>query len=152
MTMAIRDVGFSSRIGITGETLARSRQLAAVNRYAHGVTEIPNFKKLIDAGVAFSQLTQSRAEALVAEIVKLGQVETQDTQARIEAFVTGSLSAVERIGSMVQDEVTRQLRHFGLIDKEASAPAAEPTPTAAEPVKAVAKKAVAKKAVAKKAT
>ena len=35
------------------------------------------FKKYLDAGMAFTALTQSKAEALVKDLVKTGEVQTE---------------------------------------------------------------------------
>ena len=42
-------------------------------------------KKYLDAGIAFTNMTQAKAEALVKDLVKTGEVQTEQAQAAVEA-------------------------------------------------------------------
>jgi polyhydroxyalkanoate synthesis regulator phasin len=108
-------------------------------------------KRLIDAGVAFTEMTRQRAEQIVADLTQRGETSVEEVQASVEHILQRSREAMERLGEMVRDEVTKQLKAMGVGAAPAKQTAAAPAKKAA-PKKAAAKKAGAKKATAKKAT
>jgi polyhydroxyalkanoate synthesis regulator phasin len=120
-------------------------------------------KRYLDAGVAFTQMTQAKAEEVVRELVKAGEVQTADARKRVEELLDRSKENSEGIVALVRSEVQNQLAKLGLTGKnaptkKAAAPVAKATTAAKKTVakkapaakKAVAKKTVAKKAPAKK--
>ncbi|MEQ1703006.1 MAG: hypothetical protein ABMA25_23100, partial [Ilumatobacteraceae bacterium] len=135
----------------------------------------PLLKRLLDAGMQFTEMSQEQAEKLVKEFVKNGQARRKDSEHLVQQFVERGRSATEQIVSTVQAELTKQLGKFAsrldeiegrveelaqkvgiaskpAVKKAAAAKKAAPAPAAA-PVKtaAPAKKAPATKAPAKKA-
>jgi polyhydroxyalkanoate synthesis regulator phasin len=126
-----------------------------------------NLQRYIDAGIAFTNMTRRKAEDLVAELVKNGDIQTDEARARVDELLERGRRSTEVMVSTVRSEVQRQLGAVGitnledlaaqvaaLLGRPGTAPkkaAAEKAPaekTAAE--KTAAKKAAAKKTAAKK--
>lgn len=129
-------------------------------------------KRYLDAGVAFTQLTQSKAEAIVRDLVRAGEVQTGDARQRVEELVERSRKNTDNLVQLVRDEVNGQVARLGLVPrkeldavrrelaevkaqqaksavKASSAPAKKAPPAPASAAKAVKKAApVAKKATA----
>ncbi len=125
------------------------------------------FKRYLDAGMQFSQMTRSRAEAIVRDLVKAGEVQAEQTQALVTELVERSRKNTERLVTQIQTEVRKQLSVAEFVSKDVVARlqsqidelrAQLPGPVgrrgAPQPAakKATAKKAPAKKTTAKKAT
>ena len=127
-------------------------------------------KRYIDSGLAFTAMTQARAEALVKELVKAGEVQAEQAREAVSDLVERSRKNSEQLLETVRREVKEQITSLGLVSKAdldkaeqrlatligaATSPvrkAAERVPTKKAPAKkATAKKAPAKKATAKKA-
>ena len=121
-------------------------------------------KRYLDAGANFTELTQRRAEAIVKDLVKTGEVQAEQAQQAVQDLLDRSRRSTEKFLELVRHEVRAQIASLGLVSKKELArlekridslkpkPAAKKAPakkTAAK--KAPAKKAPAKKAVAKKA-
>jgi heparin binding hemagglutinin HbhA len=139
------------------------------------------FKRYLDTGLAFTAMTQARAEALVRDLVKAGEVQADQARDAVSDLVERSRKNSERLLETVRREVKEQITSLGLVSKSdldkaearlaalfeaATAPvrkAAEQGSKAASRAGATAKKATgtptkatkkapAKKAPAKKAT
>lgn len=122
-------------------------------------------KRFLDAGVSFTEMTQARAEALVKELVRTGEVQTEQAQAMVTELVERSRKNTEALVAQVRSELAASADSLGLATiadihrleqlilsvlpmtkaKQAEATATPPAK------KAPAKKAPAKKAAAKKA-
>lgn len=116
------------------------------------------FKRFLDAGVAFTQMTQARAEEIVRDLVRAGEVQAEDTRKRVEELVDRSRQNTEELLSLVRSEVQSQVAKLGLVPKSevqalrrelADLKAKQP---ATKKVATAKKVAPAKKASAKKAT
>ena len=120
-------------------------------------------KRYLDAGLAFTALTQARAEALVKEWVKVGEVQADQARDTVQDLLERSRKNSERFLDTVRTEVRQQITSLGLATQAdldrieeriasvigaATGPAMKAA-TAAK--KAPAKKAPAKKAAKKKA-
>ena len=106
--------------------------------------------------MAMTGISQSKAEDLIKTLVKSGENMSGDLQENVEKLVEQSKRGAEQLFEMIQGEVHRQLKHFGLVGNDTIAPAPGAKPAnvvaATAPAKAAAKKAApVKKAVAKKA-
>ena len=106
--------------------------------------------------MAMTGISQSKAEDLIKTLVKSGENMSGDLQENVEKLVEQSKRGAEQLFEMIQDEVHRQLKHFGLVGNDTTAPAPGAKPVtvvaATAPAKAAARKpAPMKKAVAKKA-
>lgn len=120
----------------------------------------PLIKRYLDAGMAFTAMTQSRAEAIVKELVKAGEVQAQRTEELVNQLVDRSRQNTDRLLDVVRREVRDQIASLGLatkadIDRLERKLATQGGASAAKKSagkKAAVKKAGAKKAGAKKAT
>jgi len=132
-----------------------------------------SFQRYIDAGVEFTNMTRKKAEELVSELVKNGDIQTDDARARVDELLERGRQGTEAIVSAVRSEVSRQLGAVGITSLEdlanqvaallgrpgtpakktaAKKTAAKKAPSKKAPAKkTAAKKAPAKKAAAKKA-
>ena len=62
-------------------------------------------KKYLDAGLAFTQMTQQRAEAIVRDLVKAGEVQAEHAQQRRNELVDRSRKNTERLVEQIRREV-----------------------------------------------
>ena len=125
-------------------------------------------KRYVDAGVEFTQLTQKRAEAIVRDLVKAGQVRQEQAQDEVAKLLERSRKSSQKLAAQIRAEVKEQVNSLGLatqtelrrlerqIDKltKDGAAAKKTTATKAPAAKKTAAKktATAKKPAAKKAT
>jgi polyhydroxyalkanoate synthesis regulator phasin len=122
------------------------------------------FKRYLDAGIAFTEMTRERAQAIVKEWVNAGEVPMQRADDFIEDIVERSRQNTAAIVSLVQAQVQDQLSALGLATKadiarleakinRASGPSGASAAAAKKaPVKKAARTSTAKKATAKKST
>ena len=114
-------------------------------------------KRYLDAGIAFTQLTQQKAEEIVRDLVRSGEVNTGDARKRVEELLDRSKQNSEGIVALVRAEVQNQVSKLGLVPKsELDAVKRELADLKSQQPKTVVKpaaaKAPAKKASAAKAT
>jgi polyhydroxyalkanoate synthesis regulator phasin len=141
------------------------KQSALGPRLAH-MPQNDVLKRYLDAGLAFTALTQARAEALVKDLVKAGEVQTDQARDTVADLLERSRANSERLLESVRTEVKAQISGLGLASKAdldkleariagffgAKAGAAKTAPAKTAPAKtAAAKKAPVKKAPARKA-
>lgn len=115
----------------------------------------PLIKRYLDAGMAFTQMTQSRAEAIVKDLVKAGEVQAQRTEELVSQLVERSRKNTDRLLDVVRKEVRDQIAGLGLATKDDIARlekklAAKPNKTASAKKPAKKQTASKKKAGAKK--
>ena len=120
-------------------------------------------KRYLDAGMAFTAMTQSKAEDLVKDLVRTGEVQTDQAQAAVADLLERSRKNTEAFVEQVIKDLAASAESLGLatradlarieklIDSIRPGSAKKPAAKKAPAKKAVAKNAVAKKAVAKKA-
>jgi len=75
-------------------------------------------KRFLDAGVAFTQLTQARAEAIVKDLVNAGEVQTSQTQATVAELIERSRENTERLLDQVRTDFRSQVKNMGLATKD----------------------------------
>jgi polyhydroxyalkanoate synthesis regulator phasin len=119
-------------------------------------------KRYLEAGMAFTQLTQQRAEAIVKDLVKAGEVPTGEASRRVEELLERSRQNAEGLLEVVRGEVRSQVGKLGLVPKKeldavkrelADLKAKQPKTVVGSSAKApAAKKTTAKKPTVKKAT
>ena len=69
----------------------------------------PNpIRRLLDAGLQVSELTQANAERIVKEMVKAGEVRRKDGEKVVRELLENSREATEKFQASVRDEVARQ--------------------------------------------
>jgi polyhydroxyalkanoate synthesis regulator phasin len=117
-----------------------------------------SLQRYIDAGIAFTNMTRKKAEELVSELVKNGDLQTDEARARVDELLERGRQGTEVIVSAVKSEVSRQLGAVGIANLEDLAAQvatmlgrSDSTAKKAPAKKAPAKKTAAKKAPAKKA-
>ena len=123
-------------------------------------------RRYLDAGIAFTQMTRQRAQAIVKDLVNAGELQRDQTQQFVDELVDRSRKNTEMLLETVRKEVADQLSNLGIATKadldalerrisgggsgrSAGTSAARATKSTA---KTVAKKATATKTAAKKAT
>ncbi|CAN5646224.1 hypothetical protein BH20ACT2_BH20ACT2_19830 [soil metagenome] len=121
------------------------------------------FQRYLDAGMHFTQMTQKRAEAIVKDLVKAGEVQTEQAQTAVADLVDRSRRNSEKLLDQVRTEVRTQVGNLGLatradierIERQlrslAGSAAKKSAAKKAPAKKSAAKKAPAKKSAAKKA-
>ena len=75
-------------------------------------------KRYLDAGVAFTQMTQSKAEAIVRDLVRAGEVQTGDARQRVEELLDRSRRNTDNLMKAVRDEVNSQVAKLGLVPRK----------------------------------
>ena len=109
-------------------------------------------KKYLDAGMAFTQLTRSKAEQVVKDLVAAGELQRNQAKSAIDELVERSRKNADLLAEQVRKEVDTQLSRLGLARDADEEPSDEPAPEAKEKPakKEPAKKGPAKKEPAKK--
>lgn len=74
------------------------------------MAENDRLKRYLDAGLAFTQMTQKRAEAIARDLVKAGEVQRDQAQALVEDLLERSRENTERLLDSVRKEVRDQLK------------------------------------------
>jgi len=108
-----------------------------------------SLRRYLDAGMAFTQLTRARAEAIVKDLVRAGEVRRERTQEAVDELVDRSRRNTEAMLALVRKEVTSQLSQLGLATKDDLARLERKLSGGTKAT--AARKAPAKKAPAKKA-
>src|SRR4051812_24418826 len=75
-------------------------------------------RRFLDAGLAFTQMTQQRAEGIVGDLVKAGEVQTEQTQQAVRDLLERSRQNTERLVEMVRKEIRDQVSNLGLATKD----------------------------------
>ncbi|MDZ7676327.1 MAG: hypothetical protein U5K30_14825 [Acidimicrobiales bacterium] len=110
----------------------------------------PLIKRYLDAGMAFTQMTQSRAEAIVKDLVKTGEVQAQKTEELVNELLERSRRNTDKLLEVVRKEVRDQIASLGLATKDDIARVEKKVETQAAPAKKGASKKKAVKKAAKK--
>jgi len=109
-------------------------------------------KRYIDAGLAFTALTQARAEALVKDLVKAGEVQADQARDTVAELLERSRKNSEKLIDTVRKEVRGQILHLGLASQSDLDRIEKRISSLLGSAAAPAKKAAAKTAPAKEAT
>ncbi|GAC1319624.1 MAG: hypothetical protein NVSMB12_18940 [Acidimicrobiales bacterium] len=76
------------------------------------------FRRSLDAGVAFTQLTRKRAEKIVRELVKNGEVSRDQATARVEEMLERSRQNSEAILAIVRKEIDDRVAALNLVTRD----------------------------------
>jgi ribonuclease E len=76
------------------------------------------FRRLLDSGVAFTQMTQERAEAIVRDLVRAGEVQSEQTTRFVQEILDQSRQNTERLLETIRNEVREQVAALGLADRD----------------------------------
>jgi polyhydroxyalkanoate synthesis regulator phasin len=118
------------------------------------------FRRYLDLGAAFTHVTRERAEELMRELVRLGDLQREQAQGWVDDVLDRSRKNTEALLDLIREEVSRQLSSMSLVTRDdvqrlvtrlSRAPAAVRKSPAKKSTKKTTKKAPAKKATAKKA-
>jgi polyhydroxyalkanoate synthesis regulator phasin len=71
-------------------------------------------KRYLDAGMAFTAMTQAKAEALVKDLVKTGEVQTEQAQAVVADLVERSRANTEAFIEQIRQEIAASADSLGL--------------------------------------
>lgn len=105
-------------------------------------------RRYLDAGIAFTQMTRQRAQAIVNDLVNAGEMQRDQTQQFVDELVDRSRKNTELLLDTVRKEVADQLSNLGLATK-ADLEALERRLGGSRPASAPAPKAAAKKVATK---
>jgi polyhydroxyalkanoate synthesis regulator phasin len=125
----------------------------------------PDWKRVLETGIQFTELRRSQAHRLASDLVAQGQLARDQVGAAVDELIEISRHRSEELRKVVSTEVQRQLGALGLATQndlaalerrlrgaaKASGATTKKSPKTAPAKKAPAKKAPAKKAPAKKA-
>ena len=75
-------------------------------------------KRYMDAGLAFTQMTRSRARAIVQDMVRAGELQRDQTQEWVDDLLERSRKNTEQMLELVRKEVREQLASMGLATKD----------------------------------
>jgi len=78
------------------------------------MAEADPLRKYVEAGIAFTQLTKARAEAIVRELVRAGEVQRETAQDRVDELLDRSRKSTEGLVGVVRREIAAQLASLGL--------------------------------------
>jgi polyhydroxyalkanoate synthesis regulator phasin len=78
------------------------------------MSQIDGLKRYLEAGLALTQITRSRAEELVHDLAQTGEIERNRAQEWVEDLLSSSRERSEAFVSTVRDEVRSQLSEFGV--------------------------------------
>ena len=71
-------------------------------------------KRYLDAGIHFTSLTQARAEALVKDLVKAGEVQADQARDAVTDLLERSRKSSESLLATIRKEVRAQITNLGL--------------------------------------
>lgn len=78
------------------------------------MAEADPLRKYVEAGIAFTQLTKAKAEAIVRELVRAGEVQREGAQDRVDELLDRSRKSTEGLVGVVRREIAAQLASLGL--------------------------------------
>jgi len=124
------------------------------------MAQLDALRKYLEAGMAFTQTTRSKAEEIVGNLVRAGELQTEQTQQQVQDLVERSRESTERVVGAVREEVLSQMSALGFatkkdlarLERKVDALKRSSGGTKAAATKSTAKKAPAKKSTAKKST
>lgn len=121
------------------------------------------FRRYLEAGMQFTQMTQRRAEGIVRDLVRAGEVQAEQAQAAVAELVERSRKNSDRLVDQIRREIKAQLSNLGVatqddisrLERKIASSASKATSTtrkAVEKTTSTAKKtaSTARKAAAKK--
>ena len=80
--------------------------------------EHDGFRRYVEAATTLTQITRSRAEELVRELIKAGEVERHRAQDWVEDVVKASRDRSEALVATVRGEVRQQLKEVGFTNMD----------------------------------
>ena len=71
-------------------------------------------KRLIDAGLSFTQMSQAKAEEIAKDLQEAGQLRVDEAQATVQDLMARGRENTENLMRLVQREVSKQLESMGV--------------------------------------
>jgi polyhydroxyalkanoate synthesis regulator phasin len=71
-------------------------------------------KRLIDAGLSFTQMSQAKAEEIAKDLQEAGQLRVDEAQATVQELMARGRENTENLVRLVQREVSKQLETMGV--------------------------------------
>ena len=75
-------------------------------------------KRYLDAGIAFTKMTQERAEAIVRDLVGAGEVGADQASTAVQDLLERSRENTERLFETVRAEINTQIGNLGLATRD----------------------------------
>ena len=75
-------------------------------------------RRYLDAGIAFTKMTQERAEAIVRDLVGAGEVGADQASTAVQDIVERSRENTERLLETVRAEINAQIGNLGLATRD----------------------------------
>jgi polyhydroxyalkanoate synthesis regulator phasin len=75
-------------------------------------------RRYLDAGIAFTKMTQDRAEAIVRDLVGAGEVGADQASNAVQDLVERSRENTERLLETVRAEINAQIGNLGLATRD----------------------------------
>jgi polyhydroxyalkanoate synthesis regulator phasin len=82
------------------------------------MTENDGLRRYVEAATTLTQITRSRAEELVRELIKAGELERHRAQEWVEDLVKTSRDRSEALVRTVRGEVRQQLKELGFTNMD----------------------------------
>lgn len=82
------------------------------------MTQNDLLKRLLDAGMTFTAMTQARAEDLIRDLVRAGEVQAEQAQGVVDELVDRSRRNSEKLIDAVRSEIRQQVANLGLATKD----------------------------------
>ena len=126
------------------------------------MAQLDALRRYLEAGMSFTQTTRAKAEEVVSNLVRAGELQSEQTQQQVQDLVDRSRENSERLLKAVRAEVMDQISSLGFattadlaklerkVDSLRARGAAKSTSAAKKTAKKTPKKAPAKKAAANK--
>ena len=82
------------------------------------MSESDPLRKYVEAGIALTQLTRARAEAIVKDLVRAGDVQREHAQDRVEELLDRSRKGTDGLVGLIRREMSEQLSAMGFATKQ----------------------------------
>ncbi|MGQ0520198.1 MAG: hypothetical protein ACT4PX_03475 [Actinomycetota bacterium] len=82
------------------------------------MTDSDPLRRYVEAGLALTQLTRAKAEALVRDWVKAGDLQREQAQDRVEELLDRSRKGTDSLVAMIRREMAQQLSSMGFATKK----------------------------------
>jgi len=86
--------------------------------YNIGMPKPNPLERYLSAGAAFTQVNRKRAESLVRDLVKEGEVGREHAEEWVEEILARSRRSAEQLTELVRHEVRKQVEQLGLVRSE----------------------------------
>ena len=82
------------------------------------MAQLDAIRKYLEAGMAFTQTTRAKAEEVVGNLVRAGELQTEQTQQQVQELVERSRENTERVVKAMREEVVSQMASLGFATKK----------------------------------